>query len=82
MSVLVEFQEMRLWYLGDSLRDLDHPLAPLGHCDKMGKLLPDAIFYDSFAHVTADGDILRYLSKIGTVEDLKPLPPPPPTDPR
>jgi len=70
MPVLVEFLGRRYWYLGDSLEDLGHAVAPLAHCDEKGELFLDAVLEDSFAHVNLDGRIMRYGQQVGNVSDF------------
>jgi hypothetical protein len=71
VSILVEFQGKRYWYLGESLDDLGHALAPLDHCDENGNVKLSAAFKESYAHVAEDGRIRRYRMMIGLIDDLK-----------
>jgi hypothetical protein len=68
MSILVTFRGLKLWYLGDSLDDLDHALAPLHHADAQGNIV---VLGESYAHVFKDGTISRYGFQIGCIADLK-----------
>ena len=75
MSVLVEFQGRRYWYMGDSLSDLNHALAPLEHCDEDGDITFEHCCSESFAHVYSNGRILRFGHQIGVIGDLKEVAP-------
>lgn len=70
MSVLVEFDGLVLRYLGDSVSDPDHALAPLDHCDQDGEVLRDKVFENSYAYVYSDGTIMRYGKQVGKISDL------------
>jgi len=72
MSILVEFNGQRFWYLGHALTELNYALAYLHQCDDNGDVIELA---DSYAHVCSDGIIRRFGKVIGTIRDLRPVGP-------
>lgn len=69
-NVPVVFKGERYVWLKNS--DGSGPLAYLHHLDEDGNVkFEHAFTSDSFAHISSSGDIHRYGSKIGTVDDLE-----------
>lgn len=72
-STKVTFQGEAFWLLPPNPLTEGRALAPLSHCDEMGKLHMDAALTgQSFAHLNADGRLMRFGSQIGVEADLKP----------
>ncbi len=63
-----------IWVMDGDGETACGPLAPPDQCDDDNELrLEAALFGDSYAHVYADGTIMRYGVKIGMRGDLEPV---------
>lgn len=67
MARKVTLYGRHLWAM-DGDDEPDYPLAEKNHCDANGQL--EEWCETSYAHVGADGNILRFHSIIGTAADL------------
>jgi hypothetical protein len=70
-TVKVRLNGQIYWLLQEGQFSHGRSIAPLEHCDALGNVLPAAVFKDSYAHLSDDGLIRRYLQVVGSADDLE-----------
>jgi hypothetical protein len=64
-------QHRKVRFKGEEYWLHDDLLSPLDHYSEDGELLANPLRDLSFASITEDGEIMRYRSVIGTLDDIE-----------